>query len=865
MSGYRDDLGLEGTALALTTGAALEELNQTKANDADVLHKTGESDKVVLLDDTGKPLDDFALIYSGFRYYPMRFQNKDQLFIQTNINAGSNVFFELKLEGNGYSSNNAVNAIITGYNYPQGNTIGGVKAITNNPRTINVFLFGGKVCFHITNFGYYEIIRVALATNFYGYKIESITDDPIPPSGVTLQKTIVPKIRATQQWVQTQNYLTSVDLNGYALESWVSQQIANLVDSSPAALDTLNELAAALGDDPNFSTTVLNQLAEKALKTLVLNNGTGIKAIGDLSQDRTIEVDFTEVATAAQGVKADSALQSESDPIWETQKKDYKFGVTYGSVEIADAQSRPYIAGNGTTAIDANNLKGQYAAYLNHYALNAAGSGMLLSFIGTTHGLQLQSINGSDDLLYRRTKASATETSPGNWTILANQSWVTSQNFAKIAQLFSGNYNDLTNKPSLFSDWKLWTNGIQRTSINSGQKLEFQDGANIHFTYAANGVIIAAVTGLQLADIAGLVNALAGKADNADIPTNNNQLANGAGYALLSQLFSGNYNDLANLPTIPTNNNQLTNGKGYITASALPTVSNAGISIKPLSPLTKGGQFNLNQSNSETIEIGLDTSEIMLEDLGNVADTVPHGSILLNDAGSWVGVPPSYINNELEMVLTTHANLPAVAENGKCYIITDLADGQLFYLGAGFLPIDYNAYFRFKIIYNQKATIHVGDTSSHSLVFDYAGDPTHSTHTDTFGPANSNGEVDLISPIGRADWHRINGVATNRILQVELSNGAIDILDPYQTQFVPGYTYIIRGNDIGICPYGLFWNNKLISPTNVTGGKIKFINSTASGRSACAINFNDVIMADGTPNPNILEIQSDGTNWYQIG
>jgi hypothetical protein len=40
--------------------------------------------------------------------------------------------------------------------------------------------------------------------------------------------------------------------------------LAALVNSSPDALNTLNELAAALGDDPNFATTVLNQIAAKA-------------------------------------------------------------------------------------------------------------------------------------------------------------------------------------------------------------------------------------------------------------------------------------------------------------------------------------------------------------------------------------------------------------------------------------------------------------------------------------------------------------------------------------------------------------------------------------------------------------------------
>lgn len=46
--------------------------------------------------------------------------------------------------------------------------------------------------------------------------------------------------------------------------AFVQAAIASLVASSPAALDTLNELAAALGNDPNFATTITNLLALKA-------------------------------------------------------------------------------------------------------------------------------------------------------------------------------------------------------------------------------------------------------------------------------------------------------------------------------------------------------------------------------------------------------------------------------------------------------------------------------------------------------------------------------------------------------------------------------------------------------------------------
>lgn len=62
---------------------------------------------------------------------------------------------------------------------------------------------------------------------------------------------------------QILNKPTIPSLSGYATESYVGTQISNLVDSSPSTLNTLNELAAALGDDANFSTTVSNQIGTK--------------------------------------------------------------------------------------------------------------------------------------------------------------------------------------------------------------------------------------------------------------------------------------------------------------------------------------------------------------------------------------------------------------------------------------------------------------------------------------------------------------------------------------------------------------------------------------------------------------------------
>lgn len=81
---------------------------------------------------------------------------------------------------------------------------------------------------------------------------------------------------ATQSYVGT--YLTD---NNYATEGYVTTAVANLVDTAPASLDTLNELAAALNDDANFATTVTNALSTKL-------NLSGGNITGNLSVDTNV-------------------------------------------------------------------------------------------------------------------------------------------------------------------------------------------------------------------------------------------------------------------------------------------------------------------------------------------------------------------------------------------------------------------------------------------------------------------------------------------------------------------------------------------------------------------------------------------------
>ena len=57
-----------------------------------------------------------------------------------------------------------------------------------------------------------------------------------------------------------------VDLTGYATQEYVQGQIEALVDGAPEALNTLKELSTALGDDANFASTMVQELAGKVDK-----------------------------------------------------------------------------------------------------------------------------------------------------------------------------------------------------------------------------------------------------------------------------------------------------------------------------------------------------------------------------------------------------------------------------------------------------------------------------------------------------------------------------------------------------------------------------------------------------------------------
>ena len=110
----------------------------------------------------------------------------------------------------------------------------------------------------------------------------------------------------------------------YATQTYVGTEVSNLVDSSPAALDTLNELAAALGDDPNFATTVTNSIALKAplaspsftgtatMDGLTVNPTASAEISGAVPGNYILKLDNTH-ATSGNGLRIETPSTSSSE------------------------------------------------------------------------------------------------------------------------------------------------------------------------------------------------------------------------------------------------------------------------------------------------------------------------------------------------------------------------------------------------------------------------------------------------------------------------------------------------------------------------------------------------------------------------
>ncbi|HIH4891668.1 TPA: phage tail protein [Citrobacter freundii] len=182
-----------------------------------------------------------------------------------------------------------------------------------------------------------------------------------------------------------------------ATTAFVKSALAGLVGSSPAALDTLNELAAALGNDPNFATTVMNALAGKQPLDATLTNLSG-KSISGL-------LEYLRIGEIYAPIDSPSFTGTPSVPTADQSEIDFR------------------IANTAFVAQAIANLNGGVPAVLNTLKKLASAINNDANFYSTVNSVLGQKASLSD-FTYSKTSSSVVGNQPGGLRFMCGETSV---------------------------------------------------------------------------------------------------------------------------------------------------------------------------------------------------------------------------------------------------------------------------------------------------------------------------------------------------------------------------------------------------------------------------------------------------------
>ena len=141
------------------------------------------------------------------------------------------------------------------------------------------------------------------------------------------------------------SYLSS---NSYATETYVDSAVQAVIDSAPAALDTLNELAAALGDDANFAGTMTTSLAGKlalAGGTMTGNIAMGSNSItglaapaagGDAANKTYVDGQVSTINSTISALDTDDIAEGSSNLYYTSARGEAMFDTKIAAASIDD-------------------------------------------------------------------------------------------------------------------------------------------------------------------------------------------------------------------------------------------------------------------------------------------------------------------------------------------------------------------------------------------------------------------------------------------------------------------------------------------------------------------------------------------------
>jgi len=226
-------------------------------------------------------------------------------------------------------------------------------------------------------------------------------------------------------------------------ESHVQAKVDAIVDSAPGALDTLNELAAAINDDASFASTVTSNLATKAplASPSLTGTPTAPTASASTNTNQIATTAFVTGAISSFSALGDFSVTSNSASGSGTLSYNNTTGVftyTPPSLAFSNISSKPTtVSGYGitdalTTGADADIGSNDFITTGKAYFANMFSNVSNLPSATTYHGM----------FAHVHATGAAYFAHGGNWVRLANQS-----------EVFSGAFSALTGKPTTLTGY----------------------------------------------------------------------------------------------------------------------------------------------------------------------------------------------------------------------------------------------------------------------------------------------------------------------------------------------------------------------------------------------------------------------------
>jgi microcystin-dependent protein len=179
-----------------------------------------------------------------------------------------------------------------------------------------------------------------------------------------------------------------------ATTAYTDAAVAALVDSAPATLNTLDELALALGDDANFATTTATAIGLKAPLSSPALTGTPTAPTASVGTNTT-QIATTEFVQVANPTGAVIAFAGSSAPTnWLLCYGQAVSRTTYAA--LFAVVSTTYGAGDGTTTFNLPDLRGRTVAGVDNMGGSDAGRIDIANSSGTVVGSQYVTLTSAE-------------------------------------------------------------------------------------------------------------------------------------------------------------------------------------------------------------------------------------------------------------------------------------------------------------------------------------------------------------------------------------------------------------------------------------------------------------------------------------